>query len=67
MELAKEQQRRHNLDLEKVNSDLEHCNKAVGSLTLELQSASSEYKFYQEMRGFVWDVVDCYNSKVLET
>ncbi|GAV05970.1 hypothetical protein RvY_16015-2 [Ramazzottius varieornatus] len=64
MELAKEQQRRHTLDLEKVNSDLEHCNKSVGSLTLELESASFEYKFYQEVRGFVWDVVDCYNSKL---
>ncbi|OQV16038.1 PAX3- and PAX7-binding protein 1 [Hypsibius exemplaris] len=64
MEQAKEQQRRHNNELDKVTSDLTDCNNAIRSLNLELTTASAEYKFYQEMRGFVLDLVDCYNDKL---
>ena len=64
MEQAKDLQRRHTNESDKVAGDLADCNRAVGSLELELKTASFEYKFYQEMRGFVLDIVDCYNDKV---
>ncbi|XP_055327458.1 PAX3- and PAX7-binding protein 1-like isoform X2 [Paramacrobiotus metropolitanus] len=64
MESAKDLQRRHQQQMDKLSVDLKDCTDAINSLDNELATVSFEYKFYQEMRGFVWDVIDCYNDKL---
>ena len=64
MELAKDLKRRNIQKNDKVAIEIKDCQAAIESLQLELKSASFEYKFYQEMRGYMIDVIDCFNEKV---
>ena len=56
--------RTHKLELNDIDSRLESCQTAMSDLALSAPKVELQYKFYQEMRAYVMDLVECLNEKV---
>ena len=48
------------IELEAIKLDLENCKQNA-------PTAAAKYRFYQELRGYMMDLFDCLNEKVLFT
>ncbi|XP_060689719.1 PAX3- and PAX7-binding protein 1 isoform X1 [Hemiscyllium ocellatum] len=49
--------------LDKLNEDLENSSKTIERLE-GITDDSGRYRFFQEMRGYVRDLLECFNEKV---
>lgn len=56
--------RGHVLEAEKHRTDVESYKKSIASLETKSADVSDRFKFYQEMSGYVQDLIDCLNEKV---
>ena len=52
------------LEKEKMSSQMESCDASITSLERQMKDAESRYGFFQEMRGYVRDLIECLNEKV---
>ena len=60
----KETHRSHTQRLERLQSDMETAEKEVVHLEEHSSSISVDYQFYQQMRGYVRDLLSCLTEKV---
>jgi GC-rich sequence DNA-binding factor len=56
--------RSRRLEKEKISSQIESCNASATSLEKQMKDAEGRYGFFQEMRGYVKDLIECLNEKV---
>ena len=66
MESLQEVHRRHANDLELSKEQLDTCRKAVEQLEIDRPRLSDRYKFFQETRRYVNDLIDCLTTKYYE-
>ncbi|XP_028411233.1 PAX3- and PAX7-binding protein 1-like [Dendronephthya gigantea] len=52
------------LEKEKMTSQMESSDASITSLGKQLVDAEGRYGFFQEMRGYVRDLIECLNEKV---
>ena len=52
------------LEREKMSSQMESCDASITSLERQMKDAEGRYGFFQEMRGYVRDLIECLNEKV---
>lgn len=55
----------HKLDAQRSESDIKESEQASDNL-LDTTRLSKEYTFFQDMRAYVKDLVDCLNEKMVE-
>ena len=60
----KDVHRAHMLESEKLGDDLEDSKKSIETCENSVSRLESRYRFFQEMRGYVRDLVECLNEKV---
>jgi hypothetical protein len=56
--------RRHESDLDKIEDDLVSCQSEIQSLESRIPDLADRHRFYQDLRGYVTDLVECFNEKV---
>ncbi|XP_055954462.1 PAX3- and PAX7-binding protein 1-like isoform X2 [Patella vulgata] len=56
--------RTHKLELDRLVHDVEDTEKEMEECTEKVPVLEKQYKFFQEMRGYVRDLVECLNEKV---
>ena len=54
----------HSHELDELDSRLETCQISAQTLQGRTRSLEEQYRFFQEMRGYVRDLVECLNEKV---
>lgn len=52
------------LEKDKMLSQLESCDTSITSLEKQMGDAERRFGFFQEMRGYVRDLIECLNEKV---
>ena len=52
------------LEKDKISSQLETCDTSIVSLEKQMGDAEKRFGFFQEMRGYVRDLIECLNEKV---
>ncbi|EEB13700.1 predicted protein [Pediculus humanus corporis] len=55
---------RHLQDKERAEADLKDCIKEASQLESEAPGLAEKFRFYQEMRGYVTDLVECLDEKM---
>lgn len=60
----REVHRRHELNYEAVVQELEQSEKELIEGENRAPEMAERYKYYQELRGYVNDLVECLNEKV---
>lgn len=60
----REVHRRHCLDQDQVTDDLVATQSEVQHLEAETPKLAERFRFYQELRGYVTDLVECLDEKV---
>ncbi|KAK6641265.1 hypothetical protein RUM44_012974 [Polyplax serrata] len=60
----KEVHSRHLEDKDRADSDLKDCIKDTVQLEKEAPGLADKFRFYQEMRGYVTDLVECLDEKM---
>lgn len=50
--------------LETIQSDIEQATKELEELKMKAPIAAERFKFYQELRGYITDLVECLDEKV---
>lgn len=59
--------RGHQMDKEKASSQLETAQASIKKLERQGRNAEQRFSFFQEMRGYVRDLIECLNNKVGDT
>lgn len=59
--------RGHQMDKEKATSQLETAQGSIKKLERQGRNAEQRFTFFQEMRGYVRDLLECLNNKVGDT
>ncbi len=59
--------RRHESDLDKVVDDLIGSQSEIETLDSRIPDLAERHRFYQDLRGYVTDLVECFNEKVSES
>lgn len=59
--------RGHQMDKEKATSQLETAQGSIKKLERQGRNAEQRFTFFQEMRGYVRDLLECLNHKVGDT
>lgn len=59
--------RQHRMDKEKASSQLETAQGSIKKLERQGRNAEQRFSFFQEMRGYVRDLIECLNNKVGDT
>ena len=59
--------RGHKMDKEKATSQLETAQGSIKKLERQGRNAEQRFTFFQEMRGYVRDLLECLNHKVGDT
>lgn len=59
--------RQHRMDNEKASSQLETAQSNIKKLERQGRNAEQRFSFFQEMRGYVRDLIECLNNKVGDT
>eukprot|EP00090_Calanus_glacialis_P046886 TRINITY_DN9429_c0_g1_i2.p1 TRINITY_DN9429_c0_g1~~TRINITY_DN9429_c0_g1_i2.p1 ORF type:complete len:807 (-),score=326.26 TRINITY_DN9429_c0_g1_i2:237-2657(-) len=59
----KEVHRRHEMDADRAVDDLVESQTEIDSTGDEVPELAVKHKFYQELRGYVTDLTDCYDEK----
>lgn len=55
---------RHLQDKERAETELKECVKEAIHLEKEAPGLAEKFRFYQETRGYVTDLVECLDEKV---
>uniref|UniRef100_A0A4W3JF84 PAX3 and PAX7 binding protein 1 n=1 Tax=Callorhinchus milii TaxID=7868 RepID=A0A4W3JF84_CALMI len=63
LDAMKDLHRTNQQRLEKLHDDLENSSKAIERLE-GITDDNGRYRFFQEMRGYVRDLLECFNEKV---
>lgn len=50
--------------LERLNTDVSHCENMIKSLSDDFNLVHNDYSFFQSMKLYVEDLIDCLDSKV---
>ncbi|XP_075226312.1 PAX3- and PAX7-binding protein 1 isoform X2 [Lycorma delicatula] len=61
----KEVHRRHVLDYESMETELNELKKEKERLKTEAPTLGDRFRFYQDLRGYVTDLVECLDEKVV--
>ena len=56
--------RRHTQDRDSLVSDIADTEKSIETCQEKVAGLEARYRFFQEMRGYVRDLVDCLSEKV---
>lgn len=56
--------RRHQLDKEQLDEELEQTVKEMDECELRAPQLAQRFRYYQELRGYVTDLVECLDEKV---
>ncbi|KAL7291124.1 hypothetical protein TKK_0015251 [Trichogramma kaykai] len=64
IEHLKEEHRRHEINCEEVEQEQILCKKELIDAETQGPEWEARYKFYQELRGYVTDLVECLNEKL---
>ena len=56
--------RRHESDLDKIVDDLISSQSEIESFDSRIPEMAERHRFYQDLRGYVTDLVECFNEKV---
>ena len=59
--------RGHQMEQEKVTQQLETAQGSIKKLERQGRNAEQRFSFFQEMRGYVRDLIECLNNKVGDT
>lgn len=55
---------RHRQELDRVRTELSSIDEELKQLELKAPRAAQRFRFYQELRGYVTDLVECLDEKV---
>lgn len=64
LEIADSVHRTHKLELDRVVSDITDTTESIEHCEQKAPDLENRYRFFQELRGYVRDLVDCLNEKV---
>lgn len=64
---VQEVHRGHQMEKDKVSSQLETVQGSTKKLERQGRNAEQRFAFFQEMRGYVRDLIECLNNKVGDT
>jgi len=64
LELMKEVHRRHEMDADRAVDDLVESQGEIDNAGDAVPDLANKHKFYQELRGYMTDLTDCYDEKV---
>ncbi len=56
--------RRHNSDADKIVDELVASQTAIEEKQRKLPEVIDRHHFYQDLRGYVTDLVECFDEKV---
>lgn len=62
-----EVQRRHEQDCDRAVDELMNSQNEIERLEKALPEMGNRHKFYQDLRGYVTDLVECFDEKVEKT
>jgi hypothetical protein len=60
----KETQRRHALERDNLLIELDDMTKDTEKISIDGPERSNRFQFYQNLRGYVTDLVECFDEKV---
>ena len=58
--------RRHQADADRASDELFTAQSEIERLQTEIPDITKRHRFYQELRGYVTDLVECFDEKVSE-
>ena len=58
--------RRHQSDADRASDDLFSAQSEIERLQREIPEITKRHRFYQELRGYVTDLIECFDEKVRE-
>ena len=61
----KEVHRRHEMDADRAVDDIVESQAKIDHMSHEIPALSKKYKFYQELRGYMTDLTECYDEKMV--
>lgn len=64
LESVRSSQDHHQQDLERVRTELDSIDDELQQLEVKAPMAAGRFRFYQELRGYVTDLVECLDEKV---
>ncbi|RUS81278.1 hypothetical protein EGW08_010952 [Elysia chlorotica] len=64
LDVADSVHRTHKLELERVVSDITDTTESIELCEQKAPDLENRYRFFQELRGYVRDLVECLNEKV---
>ena len=56
--------RAHDREYEDINSRAESSQTSIETLSRDISGLEERYQFFQEMRGYVRDLIECFAEKV---
>ena len=66
IESVDEVHRRHQSDADRASDDLFAAKSEIERLEAEIPDITKKHRFYQELRGYVTDLIECFDEKVGE-
>lgn len=54
----------HEIQLDKTREDIQEVMKEIEELKLKAPNAADRFRFYQELRGYITDLVECLDEKI---
>ena len=60
----KEVSRRHESDLDRAHDDMFVSRGEINKYEESLPKTATNHRYYQDLRGYVTDLVECYDEKV---
>ena len=64
LDVADSVHRTHKLELDRVVSDIADTTENIEVCEQKAPDLENRYRFFQELRGYVRDLVECLNEKV---
>lgn len=61
---ACQSKQQHLTKLHKIQEDIEQASEELEDLKLKAPEAAEKFRFYQELRGYVTDLVECLDEKI---
>ena len=65
LEEMREVHRRHVSDADRAVDDIVESQSKIDQMSQDIPDLSRKYKFYQELRGYMTDLTDCYDEKMI--
>ncbi|XP_057654367.1 PAX3- and PAX7-binding protein 1 isoform X2 [Diorhabda carinulata] len=63
-EQVNQSKQNHELQLQKTRKDIEEVVKELEDLKMKAPNAADRFRFYQELRGYITDLVECLDEKI---